>query len=66
MSGDSLRRHLSAPGMLRAAHGCLRRVPDPPRSRGIALSGCLMPGPAVFPLKIPSLLRIRRAGARRL
>ena len=45
MSRDSLRKHLSMPGMLRAVRACLHRIADPTGTRGISLSDCLMPGP---------------------
>ncbi len=60
MSRDSLRKHLSMPGMLRAVRACLHRIADPIDTRGISLSDCLMSGPAVFSLRMPSLLQFDR------
>ncbi len=48
------------PGMPRAVRACLHRIADPGGTRGIGLSGCLMPGPAVFPCRTPSLPRSGR------
>lgn len=48
------------PGMLRAVRTCFERVPGLRRSRGISLADCLMPGPAVFSLRFPSLLQFDR------
>ena len=45
------------PGLLREMRECFDRVPDLIVSRGITLSDCLMPGLAMFSLKIPSMLK---------
>ena len=60
MSRDSLRKHLSMPGMLRAVRACLHRIADPTDTRGISLSDCLMSGLAVFPSRTLSLLQSGR------
>ncbi len=60
MSRDSLRKHLSMPGMLRAVRACLDRIADPVDTRGISLSDCLMSGLAVFSSRMPSLLQFDR------
>ncbi len=60
MSRDSLRKHLSMPGMLRAVRACLHRIADPVNTRGISLSDCLMSGLAVFSSRTPSLLQSGR------
>ncbi len=66
MSRDSFRRHLSMPGMPATVRGCFDRIRDPISTRGISLSDCLVPGPAVFSPRIPSLLQfdtqVRRGG----
>ncbi len=60
MSRDSLRKHLSMPGMLQAVRACLHRIADPVDTRGISLSDYLMPGLTVFASRTPSLLRSGR------
>ncbi len=57
MSGNTLRRHLSMPGLLSPVRRAFDAVPDPVDPRGLSLSGCLMSGLAVFSLKMPSLLQ---------
>ncbi|MCY3873300.1 MAG: hypothetical protein OXF88_03285 [Rhodobacteraceae bacterium] len=64
MSGDSLRRHLSMPGMLPVARDFLDRIPAPPDTRRVPLTDCLTSGPAVFAFRIPSILRINRQVSR--
>jgi len=41
-------------GMLRAVRRCLHRIADPTVTRGVSLSGRLMPGLAVLSPGIPS------------
>ena len=57
MSGSTLRRHLSMPGLLSPVRRAFDAVPDPVDPRGLSLSGCQMSGLAVFSLKMPSLLQ---------
>ncbi len=49
MSGNSFRKHLSMPGMLRAMRACFARIPDPINTGDFNLSDCLMSALAVFP-----------------
>ena len=64
MSGDSLRRHLSIPGILRVARDFLDRIPGPLDTRGITLPDCSTSGPAVLALKMPSILQFDRQVSR--
>ncbi len=57
MSRNTLRRHLSMPGLLSSVRRAFDAVPDPVDPRGLSLSDCLMSGLAVFSLKMPSLLQ---------
>ena len=57
MSIDTLRRHLSMPGLLSSVRRIFDDVPDPVAPRGLSLSDCLMSGLALFSLKMPSLLQ---------
>ena len=57
MSGNTLRRHLSMPGLLSSVRRAFDAVPDSVDPRGLSLSDCLMSGLAVFCLKMPSLLQ---------
>ncbi len=60
MSRNSIRRHLSMPGMLRVVRYSFERLPGPLDTRGIAHPDCLMSGLAEFSLKMPSLPRFDR------
>src|ERR687896_2070623 len=54
----AFRKHLSAPGLLKALRSCFQRVPDHRSGKvEIALVDALMSGLAVFGLKYPSLLK---------
>ncbi len=57
MSNGSLRKTLSAPGLLREVRKCFDQIPNDKLNRGISLTDCLMSGMAVFGLKYPSLLQ---------
>lgn len=57
------RKHLSAPGLIRAVHQSFLKIPDPKeftRRTAISLKDHLMSGLAVFGLKCPSLLEYDR------
>ena len=60
MPTPTLRKTVSAPGLLEAVRECFERIPDPVASRGLSLAQCLMSGLAVFGLKYPSLLQFDR------
>lgn len=64
MSGDSLRRHLSMPGMLRVVRDFFDQIPSSLDTRGITLPDCLTSGSAVFSLKVPSILQFDRQASR--
>ncbi len=57
MPNTSLRKSLSAPGLLKEARRCFDDIEDDVASRGIRLTDCLMSGLAIFGLKYPSLLQ---------
>ena len=63
MSQPSLRKSLSAPGLLREVRRCFQAIKDDAAGRGLALTDCLMSGLAVFGLKHPSLLQFDRGRA---
>ena len=56
-----LRKHLSAPGLLRAIRQTFKQIPDHRRGPLIPLADALMSGLAVFGLKYPSLLKFDEA-----
>ncbi len=53
----TLRKHLSAPGLLKTIRHLFSQIPDPRPRANISLSDCLMSGLAIFGLKYPSLLQ---------
>ena len=57
MSRPSLRKSLSAPGLLSEVRRCFQAVKDETVGRGFTLVDYLMSGLAVFGLKYPSLLQ---------
>ncbi len=57
MPQPSLRKQLSAPGLLSAVRHCFDSIKDTKASRALPLVDCLMSGVAVFSLKYPSLLQ---------
>ena len=57
MSRSSLRKSLSAPGLLSEARRCFQSIKDDTVGRGFELVDYLMSGLAVFGLKYPSLLQ---------
>ena len=57
MPNSSLRKDLSAPGLLQSVRQVFSQVEDTRNSREVSLSDCLMSGLAVFGLKYPSLLQ---------
>ena len=57
MSCPSLRKSLSAPGLLREVRRCFQSIKDDTVGRGFQLADYLMSGLAVFGLKYPSLLQ---------
>jgi hypothetical protein len=61
MSLPPLRKHLSAPGLLRAIRQCFAQVVDVRSGCEIPLADALMSGLAVFGLKYPSLLKFDEA-----
>ena len=58
MSRLSLRKSLSAPGLLSEVRRCFQAVKDDTAGRGFQLVDYLMSGLAVFGLKYPSLLQL--------
>lgn len=63
MSKPLLRKHLSAPGLLRTIRQGFDQIEDTDFSRArsdISLADCLMSGIAIFGLKYPSLLQFDR------
>jgi hypothetical protein len=57
MSRSSLRKSLSAPGLLCEVRRCFQSIKDDTVGRGFELADYLMSGLAVFGLKYPSLLQ---------
>ena len=57
MSRASLRKSLSAPGLLCEVRRCFQSIKDDTVGRGFQLADYLMSGLAVFGLKYPSLLQ---------
>ena len=57
MSRSSLRKSLSAPGLLSEVRRCFQSIKDDTVGRGFELVDYLMSGLAVFGLKYPSLLQ---------
>jgi hypothetical protein len=58
MAFPSLRKHLSAPGLLRIVRQCFDKIPDHRAKKPeIGLTDALMSGLAVFQFKYPSLLK---------
>ena len=57
----SMRKTLSAPGLLKEVRACFDRIEDPIMSRGLNQTDCLMSGLAVFGMKYPSLLKFDEA-----
>ena len=57
MSRLSLRKSLSAPGLLREVRVCFQAIKDATVGRGLTLVDYLLSGLAVFGLKYPSLLQ---------
>jgi hypothetical protein len=57
MPKPTLRKHLSAPGLLKTIRHQFSQIPDPRPRANISLSDCLMSGLAIFGLKYPSLLQ---------
>ena len=58
---ERLRKTLSKPGLLHAAHSSFKKIDDTVSGRGFTLVDYLMSGLAVFSLKYPSLLAFDRA-----
>lgn len=61
MAKSSLRRNLSAPGLLNIIKRSFSLIKDPRARCEISLSDCLMSGLAIFGLKYPSLLQFDQA-----
>lgn len=60
---STLRKQLSAPGLLSIVHGAFSRIPDPiafTKNVSISITDHLMSGLAIFGLKCPSLLHYDR------
>ena len=60
MPKPTLRKQLSAPGLLGSVRRCFQSIKDAKDSRALTLADCLMSGLAVFSLKYPSLLQFDR------
>ena len=60
MSRSSLRKTLSAPGLLREVRRCFQASNDDTVGRGLTLTDYLLSGLAVFGLTYPSLLQFDR------
>ncbi len=60
MPKPKLRRHLSAPGLLKTIRHEFSQIQDPKSSSYISLADCLMSGMAIFGLKYPSLLQFEQ------
>jgi hypothetical protein len=53
----TIRKHLSAPGLIKDVRACFERIEDKGNGKAFSLSDCLMSRFAVFSLKYPSLLQ---------
>ncbi|MCP3865907.1 MAG: transposase, partial [Aestuariibacter sp.] len=60
MPKPSLRKHLSASGLLKTIRHQFNKIDDPRPRANISVADCLMSGLAIFGLKYPSLLKFEQ------